>query len=328
MDRSIRLQPRVLSGRHELRRGRSGRGRPIFDTFALIKMKPLLTALLLGDLSHSAPKRVTDGVSVIFLPLADLRGRQVYSIRGVTGVPAEGTVCGVVMGRETVHRGLLDRESTTSGKAAEFLAGRTMECLPSTGKHIVARSLTDAAMPDNSSANHIGKLSEHDLMFLIHEPESLMEIEPRLRSKITRLVEETTDHSFSTLIPREGEVDEEKIDRIYSREFGEEIENSEESSEDEADSEESSEDEAYLQIPLSRPAKLKETDERSEGSEESDESDLDHCGHLEWFETAVIPKGGGFNILGSGLSGNTAKIKIICMKCHRSYPVTTHEELA
>ena len=50
-----------------------GAGGPIFDTFALIKMKPLLGALLEGDVSHSAPKSVGGGVEVVFLPLAELR---------------------------------------------------------------------------------------------------------------------------------------------------------------------------------------------------------------------------------------------------------------
>jgi len=50
-----------------------GAGGPRFDTFALIAMKPLLEALLSGDVSHSPPKRVVGGVSVVFLPLAELR---------------------------------------------------------------------------------------------------------------------------------------------------------------------------------------------------------------------------------------------------------------
>ena len=50
-----------------------GAGGPRFDTFALIAMKPLLEALLSGDVSHSAPKQVGGGVSVVFLPLAELR---------------------------------------------------------------------------------------------------------------------------------------------------------------------------------------------------------------------------------------------------------------
>jgi len=50
-----------------------GAGGPRFDTFALIKMQPLLGALLSGDVSHSAPKPVGGGVSVVFLPLAELR---------------------------------------------------------------------------------------------------------------------------------------------------------------------------------------------------------------------------------------------------------------